>query len=63
MAKENLTKAKYSEFQASLWGAMLIAFALGVFLAGYFQQFALVILLVGIIVHSWGMYKVHQRNK
>lgn len=61
--REMLTKAKYSEWQASLWGACAIAFGLGVFLSSYFQQFAAVLILVGIIMHGWGMYKIHRRNK
>lgn len=61
--EEKLTKAKYIEWQASLFGACFIAFGLGVLLASYFQPFALIIILIGIIMHSWGMYKTHQRNK
>lgn len=61
--EEKLTKAKYIEWQASLFGASLIAFGLGVLLANYLQPFALTIILIGIIMHSWGMYKIHQRNK
>jgi hypothetical protein len=60
---EKFTKAKYSEWQASLWGACFIAFGLGVLLAHYFRSFALFILLLGVGLHSWGMYKTHQRNK
>jgi hypothetical protein len=63
MDKGTLTKAKYSEWQASLWGACFIAFGLGVLLAQYFRVIALVIVAVGIALHGWGMYKMHQRNK
>lgn len=61
--KEKLTKARYGEWQASLFGACFIALGLGVLLASYFTDFALIIILIGIIMHSWGMYKIHQRNK
>lgn len=61
--KDNLTKAKYIEWQASLFGACFIAFGLGIMLASYFSTFAFIIILVGIILHSWGMYKIQQRNK
>ena len=61
--KDKLTKARYVEWQASLFGACFIAFGLGILLASYFQTFALFIILIGIILHSWGMYKIHKRNK
>lgn len=61
--KDKLTKAKYIEWQASLFGACFIAFGLGILLASYFVAFALLIILIGIVIHSWGMYKIHQRNK
>lgn len=61
--KDKLTKAKYIEWQASLFGACFIAFGLGILLESYFAAFALLIILIGIVMHSWGMYKIHQRNK
>lgn len=61
--KDNLTKAKYSEWQSSLWGACSIAFGLGVLSARIFEPYAYVLILIGIILHGWGMYKIHQRNK
>lgn len=60
---EKLTKARYREWQASLWGACFIAFGLGALLYRFFPQVLLyVVILVGIALHSWGMYKIHQRN-
>lgn len=61
--KEKLTKAKYIEWQASLFGACFIAFGLGVLFADFAQSFSLIVILIGIALHSWGMYKIHQRNK
>ncbi len=61
--KEKLTKAKYSEWQASLWGACAIAFGLGILFSSYFQTIAYFLILIGIVLHSWGMYKTHQRNQ
>lgn len=61
--KDKLTKAKYLEWQASLWGACSIAFGLGILLSSYFGQLAIILILIGIALHSWGMYKIHQRNK
>jgi len=63
IVKDKLTKAKYIEWQASLFGACFVAFGLGVLFASYFNPYALIIILVGIVLHSWGMYKIHQRNK
>jgi hypothetical protein len=57
-----LTKAKYVEWQASLWGACFIAFGLGAFLANFAAPFAAIIILLGIPLHAWGMYRIHQRN-
>ena len=61
--EEKLTKAKYGEWQASLFGACFIAFGLGTIFASYFTQFSYFLIFIGILLHSWGMYKTHQRNK
>ncbi len=60
---KNMTQAKYSEWLASLFGACLIAFALGVWLTSTFDDFAWIILIVGILLHGFGMYMTYQRNK
>lgn len=60
---QGLTKAKYSEWLGSLFGACLIAFALGVWLHDTFKSFIWPILIVGVLLHSWGMYKTYERNK
>lgn len=61
--EEKLTKAKYGEWQASLFGACFIAFALGALFSSSVQSFAYILLIVGVALHSWGMYKIHKRNK
>jgi hypothetical protein len=59
-----LTKAEYIEWQASLWGACFIAFGLGVLLYRFFPEALIyIVILIGIAIHSWGMYKIHSRNK
>ena len=60
---EKLTQAKYSEWSASLFGASVLSFGLGVWLTDYFQPFMWGIILTGIIIHAWGMYAIHQRNR
>ncbi len=57
------TKAKYSEWLSSLFGASFVAFALGVWLNDMFKGFVWIILVIGLLLHSWGMYKTYQRNK
>lgn len=61
--EKKLMKMTYGENLASIFGAGFIAFGLGVYFAGYFENYILYIILVGIIMHSWGMYKTHTRNK
>lgn len=58
-----LTKMKYSEWLGSLLGACFIAFVLGVWLHNPFKSLACLILVIGVLLHSWGMYKTYQRNK
>jgi hypothetical protein len=58
-----LTKATYLEWQMSLFGASFIAFGLGVLLAGYLPWLATPALIVGVVMHGWGMYRIHERNK
>jgi hypothetical protein len=59
----DLNKAKYIEWQASLWGACAIAFGLGTLLSDYFDKFAPALILIGIILHGWGMYKINKSNR
>jgi hypothetical protein len=58
-----LRKAKYSEWTASLLGACGIALGLGSLLSDYIQPVAKILILLGVILHAWGMYKIQQRNK
>ena len=64
MNEEKLTKAKYGEWQLSLFGACFIAGGIGALLASYLAlPIILVIMLIGIVMHGVGMYRIHQRNK
>lgn len=60
---QEYTKAKYSEWLASLFGACFIAFALGIWLHDMFKSFAWLILIIGVLLHVWGMAKTYSRNK
>jgi hypothetical protein len=61
--QDTLRKATTVEWELSIFGACFIAFGLGVWLASYFRPWAFWIMLIGIIGHGWGMYKIHQRNR
>lgn len=55
-------KVKYSESLASIFGASFIAFALGIWFSEIFSGFVGLILVIGLLLHSWGMYMTYQRN-
>lgn len=58
-----LRTAKYSEWLASLFGACFIAFGLGAWFGSSFADGIIVaIVVIGIVMHSWGMYKTNKRN-
>lgn len=61
-AGPRLRQATYGEWLASLLGACLIAFALGVWAADFLGGLAPAVLLVGVAVHALGMTAVHRRN-
>lgn len=52
-------KTKSVEMQASTIGAGVLGFGLGALLAGFVQQYAFWIIAFGIVLHSWGMYRMH----
>lgn len=60
--EKNIRKATYVEWEASLFGAMCVAFGLGTLLANMFTPYAWIIILIGAVGHAWGMYKIHKRN-
>ena len=55
--------AKYGEWLASLFGACAIAFGLGLLLADYVSDFAPVFIVIGGLIHAWGMYRTHKTNR
>ncbi|MEW6035142.1 MAG: hypothetical protein AB1529_00885 [Candidatus Micrarchaeota archaeon] len=48
---------------ASASGAGVLGFGLGALLATYFQSYALLIILIGLMMHAWGMYRKHEAEK
>lgn len=60
---ENLRKAKYNEWLGSLLGACLIALGLGSLFAESLKPIVWWLIVAGVLLHGWGMYKIHQRNK
>ena len=63
MSDGELQNAKASEFRASAIGAGIAGFGMGVVLAQYFQVFGIWIMLAGLALHGWGMYRIHIRNR
>lgn len=59
----NLRSATLLEWEASLFGACFIAFGLGVLFSEAAQNFTYPLILAGIPVHGWGMYRIHRRNR
>ena len=52
----------FEEIGVSVIGAGILCFGLGVLLSNFYLKFALPIILIGIVMHSIGMYIVH-KNK
>lgn len=60
---KKLTHATTMEWYASLFGACFVAFGLGLILASSLEAYTGWIILFGIGLHGWGMFKIHQRNR
>ncbi len=58
-----MRKATYGEWLGSLIGACLVAVAIGIYLPKTFLYVAPWALIVGGLLHTWGMIRIHQRNK
>lgn len=55
-------KGTYSEWLSSLFGACMIAFSLGILLADTLRFMTYYILIAGVLLHGWGMYRMNKRN-
>ena len=63
IVEKKYNRGTYSEWLASLIGACLIAFSLGILLGEFARMAVLYILITGTILHGWGMYRMNKRNK
>ena len=61
--REPLRRATLLELEASGLGAGMLGFGLGALFAHSVESYAPWILLAGLIIHGWGMYSIHPRNK
>jgi len=59
---EKLKKASSMDLQIWMWGAGMLGLGLGVLLAGYIGFYAIGILLIGLLMHGWAMYKIYTRK-
>jgi len=62
MKKEKFTKATMLEYEASLFGACFFSFGLGAMFAKFGKPYASILILVGAVLHGWGMYKIQKRK-
>jgi hypothetical protein len=58
----NMYTAKYSDYLISLAGACVVAFGLGAVLGKALGNFAWVLVVIGALVHAWGMYQSHGKK-
>lgn len=59
---EKLEKAKWQELYAWMVGAFIFGLGAGAYIASYIQQYALWIMLLGLIIHMPAMYKIYTRK-
>ena len=59
----DIRRATVFEFQSSLAGAYFLSFALGTILTEYVpHSIAFVVLLAGVVMPGWGMYRIRRRS-
>lgn len=59
----DIRQATVFELQSSLIGAYFLSFALGTMLTRYVpHSIAFVVLLAGVVMHGWGIYRIRRRN-
>lgn len=60
---EKLSAAELVQFQASMLGVGIVGMGLGLMLSKFLASYAFLIMVLGLLMHSWGMYKMHQNDK
>lgn len=56
-------KASTAEYQASLFGSVVIGLGVGVLVASFVPTWlGAVAILLGVLVHGWGMYRIYKRS-
>lgn len=60
--EKQYNKGTYSEWLSSLFGACMVAFGLGILLSEPMQFITWYIIIAGVILHGWGMYRMNKRN-
>jgi hypothetical protein len=58
-----IVQATPLEYQASLLGVCVLFLGLGVLAAPYLKGLSEVLIIVGVGVHGWGMYRIRRRNR
>jgi hypothetical protein len=51
------------EYQASLLGACVLFLGLGALAAPYLRDVSEILVIFGVGVHGWGMYRIRRRNR
>jgi hypothetical protein len=51
------------EYQASLLGGCVLFLGLGALAAPYLKDLSEILVIVGVGVHGWGMYRIRRRNR
>ena len=62
MRNHPMWRAGYWEWEASLFGALLIAMAAGAIFRDVVMPLAGLAIVTGIPIHFWGMYRVYRQN-
>jgi uncharacterized membrane-anchored protein len=52
----------YLEYQLALFGAAFLALGVGIVFQKYLQVIGIPLILLGIALHGYGMYKINKRN-
>lgn len=58
-----MENAGSAEMRASVFGAGILGFGLGALLAGFIRPYSAFIILFGLGLHAWGMYRLHAGGK